>query len=219
MSDETNREAEAEAAVGRAFLGGAPAAASQVRRRVERIVAFRGYRIPAEEKKDLVQEVMTQLWSSVRRAGFDADRGFWGFVEVLAARRCIDWLRRRRPETALPAAAEAEAAGDGPLDEVLARERARLAAAALDRLDEPCRELIRQHVGQDRSYSELAGLLGASEGALRIRMFRCIRRARRILAEADEERGGGRRAARGRATTRWPQGGCRPPLRSAVISM
>ena len=182
MTDRAQRDAEAE--VGRAFRRREPRAAREVRERVERIVAFRGYRIPAEDRRDLVQEVMAQLWTSVNRAGFDTDLGFWGFVEVVAARRCIDWLRRRRPETV--SAPEAEATEDGPLDSVLAKERARLAAAALARLSRPCRELIHLHVGLNKPYGELAKLTGMNAGALRVRMFRCMRQARRILAELTE---------------------------------
>jgi DNA-directed RNA polymerase specialized sigma24 family protein len=111
MRDKTHRVGEAE--VGRAFCRGRPEAVNEVRQRVERIVAFRGYRIPTEEKRDLVQEVMTQLWSAVNRADFDAGGGFWGFVEVVTARRCVDWLRRRRPETAMALEVEVAAGPAG----------------------------------------------------------------------------------------------------------
>ena len=36
-------------------------------------------------------------------------------------------------------------------------------------------------VGQDKSYREAAAMLGKSEGALRVQMYRCIREARGLL--------------------------------------
>lgn len=179
MSDETHGDAEAELA--RAFRRGDPEATREVRRRIERIVAFRGYHIPAEERRDLVQESATQIWQAVKSPGFDEGGGFWGLVEVVTARRSIDWLRRRRPETA--EVSEARSGADGPLESALARERERLASAALARLGKPCRELIHLHVGLGKPYGELEGVFGKSAGALRVQMLRCIREARRILAE------------------------------------
>ena len=44
-------------------------------------------------------------------------------------------------------------------------------------------ELLRVAVG--RSYRELAGMLGRSEGALRVQMHRCVQRVRDLLAERD----------------------------------
>ncbi len=77
----------------RAFATGDPAAVETVRARVDKILAFRGYGIPREDRKDLEQEVMVQLWRSVGRESFQTGAGFWGFVEVVSTRRCIDWLR------------------------------------------------------------------------------------------------------------------------------
>ena len=71
-----------------------------VRARVGRIVAFRGYGIPWQDRSDLEQRILIEVWEAVSRPGFEPD-GFWGFVEVVASRRCIDWLRARRDGTAL----------------------------------------------------------------------------------------------------------------------
>lgn len=167
--------------LGRAFRQGVPEAVTRVRDRVGRILAFRGYRIPAEERRDLQQEVMAQIWRAANRAGFDPARGFLGFVEVVTARRCIDWLRTRRQDSELQPDHRDER--PDPFAVTLAGERARLAAAVLARLREPCRELIALHIVEHKPYSEVARILGRSEGALRVQMYRCIREARRILDE------------------------------------
>ena len=159
---------------------GSPEAVRTVRRRVRAILSFRGYRIAPEDRNDLEQEVMTQLWQAVNRSGFSGTR-FWGFVEVVTARRCIDWLRTRKSLTTLDENLATSARG--PLGTTLAREDTELAHAALAQLAKPCRDLIYLHFAMRKPYKELSGMLGKSEGALRVQLHRCVTEARRILAE------------------------------------
>jgi RNA polymerase sigma factor (sigma-70 family) len=168
---------------------GRPEAVAAVAARVERIVAARGYGIPRAVREELEQEVLTQLWQAVRRPGFDVGRELWPFVEVLAARRCIDWLRAHRPTE--PLAADQPAGQQGPLSQVLDAEKRDLARQALATLSPSCRELIRLHASLGRSYAEIATATGRREGALRVQLFRCIRQAREALARlAAPGRGG-----------------------------
>lgn len=172
-------------AVAIAFRRGTPEAVRAVRRRVRKIVWFRGYGIPEDDKKDLEQEVMTQVWQAANRPGFDAGSRFWGFVEVVTARRCIDWRRSqvaRSRETTLDENLP-EPAG-GPLRVTLDRERTGRAQAVLAQLAKPCRDLIYLHFAEGKSYAELSTVLGKSEGALRVQMHRCIARARQETASA-----------------------------------
>lgn len=173
----------------RGFQRGEPWAVREVRGRVRRIVAHRGYRFGAEDRQDIVQETMTQIWQAANRSGFEAGARFWGYVEVVTARRCIDRVRsgrrRARFEQPLETAGSAAVARTEPLREALRGERGRLASRALEQLGKPCRELIQLHAGMNRSYREISALLGRSEGALRVQMFRCVRKARRILAELE----------------------------------
>lgn len=152
-----------------------------VSERVRRILRYRGYRMSAEDRKDLEQEIMIQIWQAVNRPGFDPRAGFWGFVEVVCVRRSIDWLRGRKPTGSLDEGIRDSAAG--PLRLLLQDERTRLANAAISRLEAPCRELVELHFGQRKPYRELARRLGKSEGALRVQMYRCIRQVRAILDE------------------------------------
>ena len=167
--------------LGRRFLGRDDAAVHAVQERVRRIVAYRGYRISPEDRRDVEQDVMSQIWQAVQRPGFDLDRGLWGFAEVVASRRCIDWLRTNSRLVPLdPVAADPRA---NPLENALTEERSRLALSVLARLKEPCRELIRLHAALNKSYREIGEMLGKSEAALRVQMYRCIKRAREILLE------------------------------------
>lgn len=158
---------------------GEPEAVVEVRKRVARILRHGALALPPEAREDLEQEVMADLWQAVNRRGFDAHLGFWGFVEVVTSRRCIDWLRGHREQAVLPAGLEAP--GRGPLGHLVEKERTALAREVLGRLRGSCRELILLRLRDDLGYGEIARRLGKSEGALRIQMYRCVRAARRLL--------------------------------------
>ena len=168
-----------ETAIARGFERGAPGAVDRIRRRVRRIAACSAYRIPRTEREDLEQEVMAQLWQAVNRPGYDSSRRFLGFVDVVATRRCIDWLRRRREH--YPLREEFPSAAVGPLRVVLGQEKLELAYTALAQLGKPCRELVYLRLGMEMPYGEISAKLGKSENALRVQMFRCIEEARRVI--------------------------------------
>ena len=163
----------------RRLAAGDEEAAALVRDRIGRVVSFRGFGISAEDRRDIQQDVVAQVWQAVRQPTFNFQLGFWGFVETVTARRCIDWLRSRRPQS--------DVEGDIPdrtgsaLDALLAQEHVELAHAALARLDRECRDLVYLHAGMQKSYREIAELLDATEGALRVRLHRCVRQAREAL--------------------------------------
>lgn len=164
----------------RQFKDGDSAVTQQIRQRVGRILGFRLFGIPHEDRLDLEQKIMIQLWEATTRPEFSGD-DFWGFVETVTSRRCIDWLRTRKPIVDNELLQEIIDTREEPLRRTLRRERMELADAALARLPEACRELIRLHAGQNRTYGEISEILGKSEAALRVQMHRCIKRAQEIL--------------------------------------
>jgi RNA polymerase sigma-70 factor (ECF subfamily) len=150
---------------------------------VRRTLSFNRLGIPADQRDDLEQEVMAELWRAVNRAGFDFTAGFWGFVEVVTSRRCIDWLRSRRGLVPVPEAVRDH--GGSPLDRVLETERSEIAAQVLQGLDPECRKIVVMRMREGMSYRSIAETLGKSEGAVRVQMYRCIRRAQRIVGHVD----------------------------------
>lgn len=163
------------------FKAGDPDAVRSVQVRVKRVLSFRGYGIPAEDRRDLEQEVMAQLWQYAGSKTFRTDVGFWGLVEVVVGRRCIDWLRTRRQTVELPEMAETSL--KGPLAGLLAEERRELAYAALAQQGKSCRDVIYLHAVLGLPYGEVSQMLGKSEGALRVMVHRCVKRARVTLLE------------------------------------
>lgn len=164
---------------------GDPLAVQEARQRVSRILIHGALSIPPQERQDLEQEIMTEIWQAVNRSQFDFSAGFWGFVEVVASRRCIDWLRSRRESVGVPETIRSTR--PGPLGLTLQRERRARVEEVLAELDHPCRELLLARFRDDLSYAEIARRTGKTSGALRIQMYRCIRRARTLLLDDAQE--------------------------------
>lgn len=168
------------------FRRGDPAAVEEVHERVERIIAFKHYRIPAQVREELRQEALIQIWQGVNRAGFDAGLGFWGFVQTVAARRCIDWMRRQRPAASDQLQELADPAS-GPLQKAVNREQKGLLWTAIEDLPEACRELIRLRIERAGTYAEISSQLGRSEQALRAQMYRCVTRLKEALTKTQSK--------------------------------
>ncbi len=152
-----------------------------MRDRVTRIISSGRIDVPVDEREDLVQEVLAELWQAVNRKGFDFAAGFWGFVEVVTARRCIDWLRSRRQRGPVPD--DLVDADESQLDGVLAAERSDIVAEVLEELGPECRKVILMRMREGLPYRTMSRELGRSEGALRVQVYRCIHAAKRILRE------------------------------------
>ena len=168
---------------GRRLRRGDAEAFHHVRHRVRRILSFRRLGLPEHARDDVEQEVMTELWQAVNRSGFDFRAGFWGFVEVVTSRRCIDWLRTQR-ETS-PVTENLRDGGRNPFDRVVDGERSEIASQVLEELDQECRTLVTMRLHEGMPYRNIARALGKSEGALRVQMHRCIRNAQRLLREKE----------------------------------
>jgi RNA polymerase sigma-70 factor, ECF subfamily len=92
--------------------------------------------------------------------------------------------RHRRPETPLEMAADLAA----PLDletDAARRDEARTALAAIDRLPGDRRRALVLRFVDEMSTAEIAGVLGRTEGAVRVLIHRALRSVARDLGERD----------------------------------
>ena len=80
----------------RRVVEGHPEAVAQVTALVARIVQFRGFFIPLDDRPDVIHEAMVDLLRATSESRFDDDGHFFAFLRVVAYRRCIDWLRNKR---------------------------------------------------------------------------------------------------------------------------
>jgi RNA polymerase sigma factor (sigma-70 family) len=163
------------------FRRGDPEATARAVKQAALVVRMRGYAIPEDQRTDVVQEVMVEMWRRTHRKNFAAGGAFDTYVRTLAYWRCIDWIRKRKRQA--PLDSEIPGRSAGPDDLLLAKERRELGRRVLRKLREACRELIRLHTKRGLTYREIGKLLGRSEGALRVQMSECLKEARRIRAQ------------------------------------
>jgi len=152
---------------------------------VRSVVSYRGYYIPFDERSDIVQESMLDLFRSADSDKFASENEFCGFVRVVAHRRCVDWMRAKRKREGLRLEGVAP---NGPDDDLLAKERRLLGGAVLARLKKNCRELFALHAGLGMTYGQIAAHVGRTEGALRTQAYECLKQAKLILRRIVQRR-------------------------------
>lgn len=169
----------AEDRVLRAFLAGDPGACHSVKRWALEIVHFRWFGIPFDEREDVLQEVVEDVWRAVTKPGFTIRRGLKPFVRHIANARCIDRMRRRRNEVELTD--QIADPGDDPFEMLARNDAAARLRAAVDRLDERCRDVIQLHFVEEIPYAEIAARESRAEVTMRVRMFHCLAALRKIM--------------------------------------
>jgi RNA polymerase sigma factor (sigma-70 family) len=122
-------------------------------------------RLPSDsDAQDVVQQTFLQLHRA--RFDFDASRRFrpWLFTIAFNLQRELSRSRARKPTTSLePDAASCDPAVRGDVEDV---------HRALATLPDQTREVIALHWLEGLSFADVAALVGASEGAVKIRAHR-----------------------------------------------
>ncbi len=145
---------------------------------MRRVVRYKGYFIPADDRDDVVQDTLTSLWRTLSPEDRPPPEAFPGFVRRIAHRRCVDWLRRLRPTTEL-----SDAVVDprpDPYEQLLRGDPAAQVRWLLQSLDARCRELFRLHYLEKLGFREIAERLGTQESTQRVHMLNCTRKAREL---------------------------------------
>jgi RNA polymerase sigma-70 factor (ECF subfamily) len=135
-------------------------------------------RSPADAE-DLAQEAFVRLWRALPH--YDGRASFSTWLYVIARNACLSELRRRgvRPTTALddvaePAAAAPEGTGaDARMD----------CEALVETLPEPQRQVVRLFYLEDRSYEQVAEMLGMPLNTVRSHLHRARRRLAQQMGE------------------------------------
>ncbi|MBV9747669.1 MAG: sigma-70 family RNA polymerase sigma factor [Acetobacteraceae bacterium] len=140
-----------------------------------------------EDAADVAQETFVQLYSHLGRLDEGQPIAPWLFR--VARNRCIDIIRRRRtvslgiPDETGEVSLQIEPADEDPLPDELA-ERAdlqRVLSQAIALLPTPYAEVVALRYASDRSFAEIAEILGCDEGAARVRFHRAKTLLRRHL--------------------------------------
>lgn len=175
MSDREDDSGNSEAEPGRRALEGD----AYTHARAQAGLVVRSYRkIPRSEQQDIVQTVLAKACQAMARPDFEFRKEPGVFIRTLAHRACINWFRKHRP--GVPIEFDRPSLSPLPLDKIIAHERVALATEIMSQLAPACRELIQKHLFEGLSYGEIAAATGRSEGALRVEMTRCLRKAREL---------------------------------------
>jgi len=145
----------------------------------------RVYARDVEARKDLYQEIMFQLWRSLPSFAGASSIDTW--VYRVALNTALTHVRRRSVHVETPLDQDhVEAADLALLDATddtpdLGEQSERL-YAAIDRLGDVDRMLVTMHL-DDRSYREIAEVIGISESHVGVKLHRIRKALARSLAE------------------------------------
>lgn len=134
-------------------------------------------RVPAEDARDLVQDVFTQAFEKIGDLAEPA--AFPGWILAMARNRAVDHLRRPRPANDI-----ADAAVDPP-----PRVEAQEALAALRALPDTYRETLIMRLVEGMTGPEIAERTGMTAESVRVHLHRGMKllRAKLGIASGAEE--------------------------------
>jgi len=143
------------------------------------------------DREDLRSEVVAKLLARKKRAlkAWEPRASFGAYVATIAARHCMDWMRRRGRLQRVALSSGDGASPDILLEEIVssddadepervmeALERRESLRQAIDELSADDRLVLYLRFDQELSGVEISELLGISHGAARQRLFRAVRR-------------------------------------------
>lgn len=177
-------ESEGDGAIIDRFLAGDPAAVGQVDGWLAR--AASGYRRRlGDQLEDVLQDVRLEVTRLLQQGKFRGDSSLKTYLWRVTAHTCLDRLRAGSRWSFVEYDGEsAEAADPVSLPPPAAPWSADrdLLLRVLARMEDDCRRLWSMLI-DGLSYREMSVETGVSEGALRVRVLRCRRRAQEVRDE------------------------------------
>ena len=128
--------------------------------------------------EDLTVETFWRIYQA--RARFETTRGFEPWARRIATNITLDWLRSRKPESELSAELIADQTAVYADPGVTAEIRLKT-AQAFARLPRGLRVAAILAVVEEQPHKEIAGALGISVTAVKLRVFRAVRLLRKDL--------------------------------------
>ena len=137
-------------------------------------IATQAFRLSDHDADDIFQEVFTRTYAQLDKLRDDGAIRPW--LAQLTRNLCLDRIRdsaRTQP------AEEVEPAG---VDETLVQlDEAIVVRDALDRIGEPCGDLLDRFFAQDQSYKRIGDELELPAGTIASRLSRCLTKLRAQL--------------------------------------
>lgn len=166
------------------FLEGEHAATTTVQGWVRGVV-HGGWRF--RDADAVVQEILLELVRLGRSGSVRDDRDFKAYVQTVTRHTCVDIFRRERLRAAeslddsffeVPGGDDAD-----PEQAYRARHRRERLRYILQGLEPGCRTLLRWAYADERSSADIADQLDITAGNARVRLHRCLERARALYRE------------------------------------
>lgn len=169
------------------FIAGDAQAVHHVQGWVDGVVHLGRWRF--EDPESIRQEVIMRLYGIVRSGRYGKRSTFKTFVFAVAKYTCVDLFRRERLRPRVETGEQAPV--PPPIGEphraLQQREEIELLRYILQGLPEECRRLWRWVYGEGLDAAEVGRRLGVNPGTVRVRVHRCLQKAR---AFAEQNAGG-----------------------------
>ena len=138
-------------------------------------ISSRGFRLAQHDAEDVFQEVFARAYE--RLPALRSDDAVRPWLAQLTRRLCIDKLRLNARDAVTDADPDEQEVDDvlGQLDEAMA------VRAALDKVGDPCREILDRFFCRDESYRTIGELLDIPAGTIASRISRCLDKVRSEL--------------------------------------
>jgi len=135
-------------------------------------ICGRGFRLAQHDAEDVFQEVFARAFE--RLPELRSDDAVRPWLAQLTRRLCIDRLRLNARDT--PSESEPD---EREVDDVLTTlDEAMTVRAALDKVGDPCREILDRFFCRDESYRTIGDLLDIPAGTIASRISRCLEKVR-----------------------------------------
>ena len=135
-------------------------------------ICSRGFRLAQHDAEDVFQEVFARAFE--RLAELRSDEAVRPWLAQLTRRLCIDKLRVLARDTP-----SEENPDEQAIDDVLAElDDAMTVRAALDKVGDPCREILERFFCRDESYRTIGDHLEIPAGTIASRISRCLEKLR-----------------------------------------
>ena len=140
-------------------------------------ICGRGFRLSQQDAEDVFQEVFARAFE--RLSELRSDEAVRPWLAQLTRRLSIDRLRLIARDT--PSDAEL-GEDEREVDDVLAQlDEAMAVRAALDKVGDPCREILDRFFCRDESYRTIGDMLEIPAGTIASRISRCLEKVRSEL--------------------------------------
>jgi RNA polymerase sigma factor (sigma-70 family) len=138
-------------------------------------ICGRGFRLPQQDAEDVFQEVFARAFE--RLGELRSDEAVRPWLAQLTRRLCIDRLRLIARDS--PAEVDPD---EREVDDVLATlDDAMTVRSALDKVGDPCREILDRFFCRDESYRTIGDMLELPAGTIASRISRCLAKLREVL--------------------------------------